>query len=102
MANFIFTDSEELARIAPDLDHPDLDRLAEYIGYLSVTNTEENRLAILTENLPKWAEWEQDSYYGTYATPEEFIEYFLDGYGEMPILDEYTVTDNNYYYANLY
>lgn len=102
MANFIFTDSKELATLAPDLDHPDLDRLAEYIGYLHVYNTEETRDAILADNLTKWAYWEEETYYGTHATEDDFMDYFWETYGGEPILSDYTVTQGNHYYADLY
>lgn len=102
MANFIFTDSAELARLAPDLDHPDLDRLAEYIGYLCLYHTDENRTDVIKDNIVKWAEWEQETYCGTHATVGDFVEYFLNGYGCEPILSDYTVTDSNHYYTDLY
>jgi hypothetical protein len=87
---FIFPTAEELEPIVLELelDVESLERLAIYSGLMAYTTdseSEEARLGYLRDNLPKWAEWEQETYYGHHNTPEDFVMHYLDNYVEYEI-----------------
>lgn len=85
---YIFPTADELAPIVEELglDVEDLERLSIYVGLMAYTTdgeSEESRLGYLRGNLAKWAEWEQETYYGQHDSPADFTRYYLENYTEL-------------------
>ena len=84
---YIFPTAEELEPIVEELglEIESLERLAVYTGLMAFTTdgeSEESRLGYLRDNLPKWAEWEQETYYGWYPNTAEFARHYHENYVE--------------------
>ena len=109
---------DKLDELGIEPRHDDYERMAEYIGlvgYYSKDLPEEQSIA---ENMGKWLEWEDDSYYGQHASPAEFAQYYYENYHDGSIPDWVTVdweetfrrnlrhdfymTDSGYVWADVY
>ena len=92
---FIHTTAEELEAIAEELEleHEDYERLAEYVGLVGAYSVEEARLEVIRDKLAKWIEWEEETYYGTHATPADFAEFYFENYDTESTISPYLVVD---------
>jgi hypothetical protein len=94
---FIHTTAEELEVLAEELEleHEDYARLADYVGLVGnySTNTEEARLEVIRENLAKWIEWEEETYYGTHASTAKFAEFYFENYDTESTVQPYLAID---------
>lgn len=87
---YLYPTAEELEPIVEELglEIESLERLATYSGLMAYTTdseSEESRLAYLRDNLAKWAEWEQETYYGRHDSPAEFARYYLEQFHESEL-----------------
>jgi hypothetical protein len=103
---FIFPTAEELEPIVLELelDVESLERLAIYSGLMAYTTdseSEEARLGYLRDNLPKWAEWEQETYYGQHDTPADFTRHYLENYAETDFPSWVKIDYNDTWDCNL-
>jgi hypothetical protein len=93
----IQTNGEELQAIAEELEleHEDYDRLAEYVGLVGnyIVDTEEARLEVIKDKLAKWIDWENETYYGTHATPADFARFYFENYDTESSVQPYLAID---------
>lgn len=95
---YLYPTAEELEPIVEELDlgvH-NLERLAIYSGLMAYTTdseSEESRLAYLRDNLAKWAQWEEETYYGQHDSTADFARYYYDNYREGDSLPDWVVVD---------
>ena len=95
---FIDTNAEELETLAEELglEHEDYDRLAQYIWLVGSYNTdtgEAGRVERLRDNLKKWIEWENETYYGTHDSPADFARFYFENYDTESSIQPYLVVD---------
>lgn len=90
----IIKNGEEIQELAEELgiEHEDFERLAEYVTLVG-NYTGDDEDAILRDNLEKWAEWEQESYYGTHATPAEFAKFYAENYADWDTIPNWVAVD---------
>jgi hypothetical protein len=90
--SYIIETPERIEELAEELgvEHEDFERLAEFISLMWVQDDSEQALR---DNLAKWAESEQECYYGQHATPAEFAKYYFDNYDTHSELGHYLVID---------
>lgn len=89
---YIIKEPEYLAELAEELgvEHEDFYRLAEFISLMWV---EDDSDQTLRDNLAKWAENEQDAYYGQHDSTADFAEFFYENYDTETVLPNYIVVD---------
>ena len=83
MADVIW--AEDLEKVADELvlSHGDFDRLQAYVSLVrSYPMGDGDTKEYIRENLKKWIDWEEESYYGQHDTPADFVMYYLDNYVE--------------------
>lgn len=99
---YLYPTAEELEPIVLELelDIESLERLTAYSGLMAYCDSDTDKEQYLRDNLAKWADWEQETYYGHHNTPEDFVMYYLDNYVEYEIpgficIDYQRTWDNN-------
>lgn len=79
-------DTEQLKELAEELglEHPDYERLEVYISLVRSypIASEPN---YYRDNLAKWIENEQESYYGEYETAEEFTRDYVNNFADIRV-----------------
>ena len=101
MADVIW--AEDLEKVADELvlSHGDFDRLQAYVSLVrSYPMGDGDTKEYIRENLKKWIDWEEESYYGEHDTPEDFARFYYDNYSEEQIpswivVDWEATWDNN-------
>ena len=103
---YLYPTAEELEPIVEELglQVEDLERLTIFTGLMAYTTdgeSEEARLGYLRDNLTRWAEWEQETYYGQHDTPADFTRYYLENYAETDFPSWVTIDYNDTWDCNL-
>ena len=91
----IHTDAEELETLAEELEleHEDYGRLAEYVALVGNYSEPGTRLEIMKDNLSKWIEWENETYYGQHNSTADFAEFYFENYDTESTISPYLVVD---------
>lgn len=78
-------ETQELEQLAEELglSHPDYYRLEIYISLVRSYPIKENQENYYRENLAKWIEWEQESYFGQFDSVEEFTRHHIENYVDL-------------------
>jgi len=86
---------EELETLAEEMNlfHPDCYRLALFISLVRAYPLATNGAEYYRENLAKWIEQEQESYFGEYETPAHFAQEYYENYWTDGRLPNWLVVD---------
>lgn len=94
MADVIW--AEDLTKVAEELEleHEDFDRLQYYVSLVrSYPMGDGDNTDYIRENLAKWIDNEQESYYGTHESPADFAQFYFENYDTESTVKSYLVVD---------
>ena len=100
---YLYPTAEELEPIVEELglEIESLERLTSYTGLMAYCDSETDKAQYLRDNLPKWADWEQETYYGQHDTPADFTKYYLENYVETDFPNWVKIDYNDTWDCNL-
>lgn len=64
---------------------PDVERFVRYVWLVQSYPLDQNGIEYYRENLRKWADNEEESYYGEHESVEEFTRHYIESYAEAEI-----------------
>lgn len=83
MTDVIFEENLETLAEELGLEHEDYERLASYVSLVRTYPIPDGDTSdYVRENLTKWIEQEQEAYFGTFNTPEDFTRDYIENYVE--------------------
>ena len=100
----VMIEQEQLEEYAEQLglEHPDYERLEEYVRLVSSLTTTDNEEDYITQNLAKWVEDEQECWYGSHASVAEFAQFYYENYDTENRIPSWIVVNwEESWYANL-
>lgn len=82
---YLYPTAEELEPLVLELelDIETLERLTIYSGLMAYCDEDTDKEQYLRDNLAKWADWEQETYYGRHDSPADFARYYIENYTEL-------------------
>ena len=79
----------------------DVERFVRYVWLVQSYPLGRNGLDYYRENLAKWVENEQESYYGEHESKEAFCEFYLENYCQHSLPNWVVIDYAKTWYANL-
>jgi hypothetical protein len=92
---YLYPTAEELEPIVEELglDVENLERLTAYSGLMAYCDSETDKEQYLRDNLAKWADWEQETYYGQHDSTADFARYYYYNYDTEGKIPSYVAVD---------